>query len=272
MSNKSSRVLGLGSRFSVAVVNPEHGINLGYLARAAANFGIAELFVVGTRRLDSQNLSDANLFASHGRWLIDKIHYVDSLEKLRRKFPLLIGTTAIEARRKSNLTRRSTSLDICARRLFSDRKERSNHRDCIVFGRDSTGLTNDELRLCDYCVTIKTGSAYNTLNVSHAAAIVFYEFSREQVKTASVSNQINPRKGSSSLNRASTRKERDRVMHLFEKLAEEAEFKTYKTGLLQETLKRMFARGEPSLRELYILMGLASKASSKLQRLSKSSS
>ena len=256
----------LGNNFSAAIVEPEHGINVGYLARAAANFGIAELFVVTPRPLSSPNLSDAKLFASHGRWLIDKMEYVESLEKLRPKFDLLIGTTAIEARRKSNLTRRAIRLETCAKKLAT-RRER---HDCFVFGRDSTGLTNDELKLCDYCVTIKTGTEYNTLNVSHAAAIVFYEFSKQQAKF--VPTGKSRKKLPSSLNRPSTRNERDRAILLFKKLGEEAEFKNYKTGLLQETLKRMFARGEPSMRELYILMGLASKASSKLRRLSKSSS
>jgi tRNA/rRNA methyltransferase len=271
MRGKSPKLPVLGSRFSIAMVEPEHGRNLGYLARAAANFGIEELFVVGPRQLDSGNLSDARIFASHGRWLIDEIQYVESLEKLRHKFALLIGTTAIEARRKSNLIRRTIRLEACAKRL-ADRGEKPKQRDCFVFGRDSTGLTNEELKKCDYCVTIKTGSAYNTLNVSHAAAIVLYEFSRQHSKTSSISNRKTPERIPSSLNRASTRKERDLAIFLFEKLGEEAEFKNYKVGLLQETLKRMFARGEPSMRELYILMGLASKASAKLQRLSKSSS
>jgi len=45
----------------------------------------------------------------------------------------------------------------------------------IVFGREGTGLTNAELDQCDATLTIPTSTAYQTLNVSHAAAIVFYE-------------------------------------------------------------------------------------------------
>jgi tRNA/rRNA methyltransferase len=268
MSKPASKSNAWGTRFAVSVVEPEHGINLGYLARTAANFGIRDLIVVAPHPLDSEKLSDARLFAAHGRWLIDSMQYVRSFESLRKRFSLLIGTTAIEARRKSNLTRRSMSVESCALK-FASRLQKSRTQDCFAFGRDSTGLTNDELKKCDYCVTIKTGSDYNTLNVSHAAAICFYEFSRQFSKSRGISNRTLKLKTDSTRNRLSTRSEQERAIKLFEKLGEDAEIKSYKMGLLQETLKRMFGRGDPSLRELYILMGLAAKASTKIQRLSK---
>jgi tRNA/rRNA methyltransferase len=270
MQRRKPAVTSLGKRFSVAMVEPEHGINLGYLARTAANFGISNLIVVSPSSLDSEKLSDAKLFAAHGRRLIDELQYIHTFDDLRKKFLLLIGTTAIEARRKSNLIRRSMNPESCATRLAKlDQKERL--KDCFVFGRDSTGLTNEELKKCDYCVTIKTGSEYNTLNVSHAAAIFFYEFSKQFSKSrrSSVESALKAKMSSSSQIRAASRKERERAIMLFEKLGRDAEIKEYKMGLLQETLKRMFARGDPSMKELYVMMGLASRASTKIRRLSK---
>src|ERR1700730_9202398 len=117
MQDRRLAVTAIGKRFSVAMVEPEHGINLGYLARTAANFGISNLIVVSPSSLDSEKLSDAKLFAAHGRRLIDELQYVRTFDDLRKKFPLLIGTTAIGARRKSNLIRRSMSLESCANRL-----------------------------------------------------------------------------------------------------------------------------------------------------------
>ncbi|MDA4111264.1 MAG: hypothetical protein OK439_01900 [Thaumarchaeota archaeon] len=261
---KGSRLI---SHFAVAVVEPEFGLNVGYLARTMANFGLSKLFVVSQQPMDSENISRARLFAAHGRWLIDKIEYLDSFERLRRKYKLLIGTTAIEATRKSNLTRRTIAVDACAAKL-APRLNGGKVSCCFVFGRDSTGLTNDELKLCDYCLTIKTGSEYNTLNVSHAAAIFFYEFSKNLSKVDSILDH-RPKRNQEGLIQTSTRNQRDRAIRLFERLGEDAEFKQYKRALLRETLKRMFGRGDPTLRELYLLMGLASKASSKIRRLSK---
>jgi TrmH family RNA methyltransferase len=252
------------SRFAVAIVEPEFGKNLGYLARAMANFGLKKLIVVTpNRKIDDLLLIEAKLYASHGRYLIDDISYANSLDKLKSKFKLLIGTTAIEARRKSNLNRRTLDPIECASKVVP-RIAFQNTCACIVFGRDTTGLTNTELQKCDYGVTIRTGTAYNTLNISHAAAIVFYVFS-EQLRMLRGSPNFSSRRHAPG---PSSRKEREHAIMLFERLAEDAEFKKFKSGLLNEALTRMFNRGDPSLREIYLLMGLASKASSKIRRLS----
>ena len=258
------------SRFAVAIVEPEFGTNLGYLARTMANFGMQNLFVISRKKVDEENLSKARLFAAHGRWLIGRIGYVPSLEKLKRKYKILIGTTAIEGRRKSNITRKTLGVEECAAAVAARMGPRSNI--CFVFGRDTTGLTNEELRACDYTVTIRTRSNYNTLNVSHAAAIIFYVFTNVMRKSSAGNRSGQSQTGWNRTAALATRKERDRVVLLFQKLAEEAEFKEFKSKLLQETLQRMFNRGEPSLRELYLLMGVASRATSKIKRLSKRAS
>ncbi|MGA2876485.1 MAG: hypothetical protein ABSE82_13220, partial [Nitrososphaerales archaeon] len=78
---------------TLAVVEPEFGLNLGYVARTMANFGLQKLIVVSPKRLDRKRLDEAKLFASHGKKLIDEIKFVPSMARLREKFPLLIGTT-----------------------------------------------------------------------------------------------------------------------------------------------------------------------------------
>ena len=66
---------------TVAVVEPEFGLNLGYVARTMANFGLQKLIVVSSKRLDRKRLGEAKLFASHGRKLIDEIEFVPSMAK-----------------------------------------------------------------------------------------------------------------------------------------------------------------------------------------------
>src|SRR5271167_2138033 len=125
------------SKFAVAIVEPEFGTNLGYLARTMANFGMVNLYVISRKKLDAENLSKAALFAAHGRWLIDRLKYVQSLEKLKGKYKILVGTTAIEGRRKSNITRKTMGVEECATSVVSRLGPRS--KACFVFGRDTTG-------------------------------------------------------------------------------------------------------------------------------------
>jgi len=250
-------------RFSVAIVEPEFGINLGYLARTSANFGIEKLHVISKKSLSKDTLSKALLFSSHGRGLIEDIEFLPSLESLKRRYSVLIGTTAIEARRKSNLTRRNLAPEECAERVF-ERVVESESLACFVFGRDTTGLTNEELRQCDFNLTIRTYSSYNTLNISHAAAVILYVFGnlgRKYVKEHSSNNG----KGNPA---PSTRKERERAVSLFLQLARDSDFQLFKEDLLRESLERIFNRSDPSLREIYLLTGLASKAAGKIHRLS----
>jgi tRNA/rRNA methyltransferase len=253
--------------FATAIVEPEFGINLGYLARTAANFGMKKLVVVSRRKLEDEKFSTALLFAAHGRSLIENLEYSSSVQSLKRKFKILIGTTAIEAKRKSNLTRRTLGLEECSRTVMSQVKSQSKKKidACFVFGRDTTGLTNEELRECDYSLTIRTLSDYNTLNVSHAAAIVFYTFIRAAGSDDTSKEKVKQHFDSTPL---SSRKERQRVVSLFLKLAADSEFQSFKEKLLRETLERVLNRSDPTLRELYLLMGLASKADSKIRRLS----
>ncbi|MGI0084215.1 MAG: hypothetical protein ACREBQ_03945, partial [Nitrososphaerales archaeon] len=66
---------------------------------------------------------------------------------------------------------------------------------------------------------------------------------------------------------SSTRLERERVIRLFEELAILSDFQKFKQGKLKETLTRLLDRSNPSLRELYLLMGLGSKARTKIRTL-----
>ena len=46
----------------------------------------------------------------------------------------------------------------------------------LVFGRESTGLTNEELKLMDFIIRIPANQNYPTLNISHAVGIILYTF------------------------------------------------------------------------------------------------
>ena len=50
-----------------------------------------------------------------------------------------------------------------------------NNKIAILFGREGDGLSNKEIEDCDLCVSIPTKTTYQILNISHEAAIIFYE-------------------------------------------------------------------------------------------------
>ena len=152
---------------SVTLVGPKGPVNVGHVARLVQNFGVEKLYLVDPK----VDLSVAAVYASHAAEVLDKA-VVTTLRRVREENDLLVATTAIRASRKSNVIRRTVSLDRL-HGLLSSAKASS-----IIFGRDSTGLTNGEIESCDVTVTIETSPAYRSLNIGHAAAITLYLASR----------------------------------------------------------------------------------------------
>ena len=54
-------------------------------------------------------------------------------------------------------------------------KENSFKKAGLVIGRESSGLTNEELSVCDVLLTIPTSKNYASMNISHAISIILYE-------------------------------------------------------------------------------------------------
>jgi tRNA/rRNA methyltransferase len=174
-------------QFRVVLFQPSFDESIGFVARAMKNFGLSNLHLVDPiATLGPEGRSRG----SHAQDVLDSIVYNRSLEEALYGVDLSIGTTAQKSYDSSNLVRKPMT----PKELATMVKERSGTVG-IVFGREGTGLTNSELDKCDATVTIPANSEYQTLNLSHAAAIVFYElhntaadsstdwFASEQVKT-----------------------------------------------------------------------------------------
>ena len=54
--------------------------------------------------------------------------------------------------------------------------KQKEHKASIVFGNEQSGLSNDELNLCNYLVSIPTHESYASLNLASAVQIFSYEY------------------------------------------------------------------------------------------------
>ena len=152
---------------SVTLVEPNYPVNVGHAARLVKNFGVKKLYLVKPK----VDISVAAIYASHASDVLDRA-IVTTFEKVREENELLVATTAVRASKKSNVIRRTIGPDQLHALLSSSRAS------SLVFGRDTTGLANEEIRMCDVTTTIDTTQAYRTLNLGHAVAIVLYLASR----------------------------------------------------------------------------------------------
>ena len=150
------------------LIDPKIPGNIGAIARVIKNFDYSNLFIVGPEKSTLIN-DEAIARAKHGAELLKKANFFESLQDLLNsyEFDFVIGTTAQPGGSYNPLR-----LAITPREMTKNLDTNANM--AILFGREDSGLTNDELNLCDFIVTIPAG-AYSTLNISHAVGIILYE-------------------------------------------------------------------------------------------------
>lgn len=154
----------------VIVVEPIYQINLGYVARIAKNFSVKSLVLVNPKcKYKGKN---AIKYAKHGIDILESAKICKSMDSAL-KGTFSIGTTAQWRKGKSSLFNIQT-LEDAIEMLNKNKISKLS----IVLGRESTGLTKDELRKCSMNVYIPLPGSYNVLNISHALAILLYEMTK----------------------------------------------------------------------------------------------
>jgi TrmH family RNA methyltransferase len=224
---------------SVTLVEPRGPVNVGHVARLVQNFGVEKLYLVEPR----VDLSVAAVYASHASEVLDRA-VVTTFEKVRRDNELMVATTAVRASKKSNVIRRTVGLD----RLHDILSSSSSSS--LVFGRDTTGLTNQEIRRCDITVTIDTGPAYRALNIGHAAAIILYLASR----------------GNPGRHAGQSRRAREIFAQNFYELAAAAKLPEHKIQNLFEVGKRIAASSALTDDQLNLFSGVFRRATETIAR------
>ncbi len=224
---------------SVTVVGAEYPVNLGYTARLMKNFGVSRLYLVAPKC----DMRAASVYASHGSDILDKAE-VASLRKVRGLHDFLLATTAIRARRGANVGRTAIKPEEAAALLA--RAESAS----IVLGRDTTGLTNEEVALCDLVTTVETGTHYRTLNVSHAAAILLY------LVTKADSREGGPLRCASQ----APRRDREAFSRYAHRLAIASGLPKHKAERMAQVAGRVALKSEVNSKELGLLVSLMRKA------------
>ncbi|HID17611.1 TPA: RNA methyltransferase [Candidatus Bathyarchaeota archaeon] len=227
----------------VILVEPERGINVGHLARAMKNFGFKELYLVKPKA----NLEEASIFSAHGRDVLKKAKIVGSLQEAIEGTEISVATTAKPAKSTRNVLRFAVDPKRLAIELRS-----INGKVALIFGRESRGLSNEELNLCDVILSIPASESYPTMNVSHAAAIIFYEL--HQGKFAG--------KGKYELRREHVA----RLMDVFHEILLKIGLPKHRLTLAQRAFHNVVSRGAIAAREATLLLGVLRKILRKLEQ------
>lgn len=225
-------------------MEPVYEVNVGHVARVMANFGFSSLLLVNP----TVDLEKARKFSSHGVYVLDNAE-VCRFEDLKM-FDYLIGTTAVFDVSSKNVLRSTVSP-----RFMADAVRRFSDSICLVFGRDTTGLRNEELEELDMIVSIYANSSYPTLNIGHAAAIILYELSRHRFEDAET---------------VATEEQRRRIVQYAVDLAESSGYPEYKMPIFERAFSQLIGKGRPTSREATLIIGLLRRVNQTIKRKNQS--
>ena len=231
-------------RIRFVLVETTHTGNIGAVARAMKTMGLSKLHLVNPKRLPD---ADAVARASGADDLLANAliqdRLVDALEGCR----LVVGSSA----RLRTVEWPLLEPPQCAERLLEDA---SAGDVALVLGRESSGLTNDELARCHYLVHIPTNPAFSSLNLAAAAQVLAYEIRRAFRSGAGEHRERTPRD-------LATAEALDGFHeHLMRTLVDIGFADPEQSNKLGRRLRRLFNRARPDWTELNILRGILSAA------------
>ncbi len=151
-------------RPAVVLVHPQEEGNVGATARAMANLGLDRLILVEP----AVEIGDVALARAVGaRHVLLQAHRAASLEEALAPFHRAVGTTSTRDRNLPS--------PIGPRELPPRLAAEPGTTTAIVFGPESSGLTNDQLAGLDPVVRVPCSREQPTLNLSQAVVLVAWE-------------------------------------------------------------------------------------------------
>jgi tRNA/rRNA methyltransferase len=155
---------------AVILVEPQLGENIGQAARAMANFGLTELRLVAPRDGWPNEKALAAASGAAAEAIVARAGLFPTLAAAIADLNFVGAATArIREMVKPILTPESAVETFAAR---AGRGERCG----VLFGRERTGLENDEVSLADALIMAPVNPAFASLNLAQAVLLVGYEW------------------------------------------------------------------------------------------------
>jgi len=232
------------SNIRIVLVETSHPGNIGAAARAMFNMELSNLYLVKPRTFPHE---EATARATGADFILSNAIVCESLAEALADCTLVIATSA----RARSLQWPVLTPNECAQKIL---KECANAPVAVVFGRESSGLTNEELHCCQFVTQIPANPEFSSLNIASALQILSYEiYCTTQV---SLSNQEYPI-GDHPTERPATSEEIEGFyQHLQDTLAELGFIDPNNPRHLMRRMRRLFSRTRLSLNEVNILRGI----------------
>ncbi len=226
----------------IILVEPSHLGNVGSAARAMCTMGLKNLGVVTTKDILT---SEAKALAKGGVDILTNARIYKSLEEAVANKNFIAATSARQRSIELPLYQPREAVEKLLEPLSIGQKA------AILFGRERTGLTNEELQKADIHINIDANSAYSSLNLAMSVQVLSYELRQGILRASNIEF---------FKERTYPRPTREQMENLYTFLATNLTacgfLKDGHNGKVMGQLRSIFAKADLTNHELQIIYGV----------------
>ncbi len=233
----------------IVLVGTSHPGNIGAAARAMRTMGLEQLYLVAPERFPH---ADASAMAAGADQVLEQARVFATLEEAVADCRWIMGCTA---RRRSVVMDEYAPGDAAARIWQASAAGAT----ALVFGRERTGLTNEELKLCHAAVHIPSVEEFSSLNLAAAVQVLSWELRREALARAALAGESVPQAPEDEP--PATVAQMEGMFGHLEQMLDDIDFhKGRAPGTVMRRLRQLLLRAQPDQREVRVLRGIFADA------------
>jgi tRNA (cytidine32/uridine32-2'-O)-methyltransferase len=235
----------------IVLVGTQHPGNIGSAARAMKTMGLDRLVLVAPQRFPHP---EADALAAGADDVLAAAQLRPDLAAAIADCTLVIGTSA----RRRGVPLPELSPREAAQQLV--RAQAAGGTAALVFGRERTGLENEELQRCHASVTIPANPEYSSLNLAAAVQVLAYEIRLALLAPDPLRPRAPEPVAAGDDHTPATQADMERFFAHLSELLDEIDFhKGRDPAVIGQRMRRLFLRAQPDPRELRILRGVFSE-------------
>jgi len=239
-------------RIKIVLVNTSHPGNIGATARAMANMGLTKLALVQPLEYPSMQ---ATARAAGADDVLDEAQLFPTLAEAVADCSHVYGTTA----RLRSITWPEYSPQELAEQL---RDTQGEENIALVFGRERSGLTNEELDLCQALVHIPVDDRHSSLNLASAVMVVAFS-----IRSALLVPQTGePTVGNKHASPPATSEQIQFYFDSLDAMLNKISFYKGNATRVMRKLRRLYYKAEPSKEDVQILLGTIAAINAELEK------
>ncbi len=220
-----------GQQFAPAIilVEPQMGENIGAAARAMLNFGLTDMRLVRPR--DGWPNENATAMAAGASQVLENRRVFNSVQDAIADLHHVFATTA----RPRDMMKHVATPKGAAEQIREFEAERNSVG--ILFGKESSGLSSDDITYADTIITVPLNPDFTSINLAQAVLLVGYEWYQSADNTPEIVLKFEERSAT-----------KEEINHLFARIERELDARGYfdrrmnRRSVILKNMRNMFQR------------------------------